>query len=87
MAILSDHEIYERIVNQLPFTDEEQIARDRYWSSLTPKDWMGASHEMLRRHYRKLGIDVDSLVMDKSIVRVTRRRDQGRQASHSARDA
>jgi hypothetical protein len=78
MAVLSNNEIYERIVNQVTFTAEEQEGRNRFWMSLTPQNWMAASHEMLRRHYRKQDIDIDSLVMDKTIVRRSRLSDQGR---------
>jgi hypothetical protein len=78
MAVLSNDEIYERIVNQVTFTAEEQGARDRFWMSLTSQDRMAASHEMLRRHYWKQKIDIDSLVMDKTIVRRIRLSDQGR---------
>ena len=69
MAALSDKEIYERTVNELSFAQEELEAKTRYWSERSVKERLEGAHELMRRHYAKLGIDVDTLRMDKTVVR------------------
>jgi hypothetical protein len=72
MAAIGDQEIYRRTVNELPFTEDEEEARLRYWRQRSTQERLHAGHELLRRHYKKLGIDVDTLRMDKTVVRFAR---------------
>jgi hypothetical protein len=73
MGVISDGEIYERTVNELPFTEGEQEARFSYWRVRSVKERLQAAHELMRGHYAKLGIDVDTLRMDKTVVRIAAR--------------
>jgi len=69
MASISDQEIYERTVNELPSSEGEEEAKIRYWCQRSVEERIQAGHELLRRHYKKLGIDVDTLRMDKTVAR------------------
>jgi hypothetical protein len=77
MASLSGEEIYERTVNELSFAEDQLEAKMRYWSERSAKERMQGAHELMRRHYAKLGIDVDALRMDKTVVRFAPRDKQG----------
>jgi hypothetical protein len=77
MASLSDEQIYERTVDELPFAEGELGARARYWGERSVKERIEGAHELMRRHYAKLGIDVDALRMDKTVVRFAPRNKQG----------
>ena len=70
MAVLGDEEIYRRTVNELPFTEDEQEAKLLYWCQRSVQERLQAGHDLLRFHYKKLGIDVDSLRMDKTVIRL-----------------
>ena len=69
MAVIGDQEIYRRTINELPFAEDEQDAKLRYWRQRSVEERLQAGHEIIRRHYKKLGIDVDTLRMDKTVVR------------------
>ncbi|HEV2619612.1 MAG TPA: hypothetical protein VGU23_06700 [Acidobacteriaceae bacterium] len=70
---MTDEEIYERTVEELPFTAEEELARAIYWRRCSDRERMQAAHEILRRHWQKRGIDIDSIRMDKSVVNIVKR--------------
>lgn len=70
---MTDEEIYERTVEEMPFTTDEERARIRYWKRRSAPERIHAAHEILRRHWQKQGIDVDSLRMDKSLAKFVRR--------------
>jgi len=70
---MTDEEIYERIVEELPFTVGEELEKISYCKRCSVAERLQTAHEILRRHWRKRGIDVDSLRMDKSIVKSVRR--------------
>jgi hypothetical protein len=70
---MTDVEIYERIVEELPFTTEEELEKISYCKRSSFAERLQTGHEILRRHWRKQGIDVDSFRMDKSVVKVVRR--------------
>jgi hypothetical protein len=73
VIVLGDQEIYERTVDELPFTEAEQDARYQYLRTRSDNERFQMAFELMRRHYAKLGIDVDTLRMDKSVVRFVRR--------------
>lgn len=77
MAWLSDEEIYERSVEELPFAEHEEEARIRYWRGRSENQRMEAAHELMRRHYAKLGVDLDTLQMDKTVVHLVHRETRG----------
>lgn len=77
MTSLSDREIYERTLDELSFAEEEIEAKTRYWSQRSVKERMQGAHELMRRHYAKLGIDVDTLRMDRTVVRISPRDKRG----------
>ena len=70
---MTDEEIYERTVEEQPFTAEEEQARISYWKRRSVQERIQAAHEILRRHWQKQGVDIDSIRMDKSVVNVFRR--------------
>jgi hypothetical protein len=71
MASLSDEEIYERTVNELPFAEDELEVKTRYWSKRSVKERMQGAHELMRRHYAREGTDIETLRMDKAAVRIS----------------
>jgi hypothetical protein len=70
---MTDEAIYERIVEELPFSAEEELERLNYCKRSSFAERIQTAHEILRRHWGKKGIDIDSLRMDKSVVNVVRR--------------
>ena len=69
---MTDEEIYERTVEEQPFTAEEEQARISYWKRRSVQERIQTAHEILRHHWKKQGVDVDSLRMDKSMVKFVR---------------
>jgi hypothetical protein len=72
MTSLSDEEIYERTVNELPFAEDELEGKTRYWSKRSVRERMRGAHELMRRHYGREGTDIETLRMDKAAVKISR---------------
>jgi hypothetical protein len=70
---MTDEEIYERTVEELPFAVDEEDARILYWRRCSVPERIQGAHEILRRHWQKQGIDIDSIPMDKSVVKFVQR--------------
>jgi hypothetical protein len=62
----------DKTIRRITDFKEQQAETYRYWQSRTTAERMEAVAEIVRDVYRMKGIDLDSMPMDKTIVRVER---------------
>jgi hypothetical protein len=62
----------DKTIRRVTDFKEQQAETYRYWQSRTVAERMEAVAEIVRDVYCMKGIDIDSLPMDKTIVRIER---------------
>lgn len=62
----------DKTIRRITDFNEQQAETYRYWQSRTDAERMEAVAEIVRDVYRMKGIDLDSMPVDKTIVRVER---------------
>jgi hypothetical protein len=62
----------DKTIRRVTDFKEQQAETYRYWQSRSAAERMEAVAEIVRDVYRMKGIDLDSMPMDKTIVRVER---------------